>query len=76
MFRAEGDFCEILPPRAGDFSNMLAKVRRCHEAGVDAINIPDGPRASARVSPMITALVILREVGIEPVSITAAGTGT
>ena len=58
---------EILPPRAGDFSNMLAKVRRCHEAGVDAINIPDGPRASARVSPMITALVILREVGIEPV---------
>ncbi len=58
---------EILPPRAGDFSNMLAKVRRCHEAGIDAINIPDGPRASARVSPMITALVILREVGIEPV---------
>jgi len=58
---------EILPPRASDFSNMLAKVRRCHEAGIDAINIPDGPRASARVSPMITALVILKEVGIEPV---------
>jgi len=58
---------EILPPRASDFGNMLAKVRRCHEAGIDAINIPDGPRASARVSPMITALVILKEVGIEPV---------
>jgi len=58
---------EILPPRASDFSSMLDKVRRCHEAGVDAINIPDGPRATARVSPMITALVILREVGIEPV---------
>lgn len=58
---------EILPPRASDFGSMLDKVRRCHEAGVDAINIPDGPRATARVSPMITALVILREVGIEPV---------
>jgi homocysteine S-methyltransferase len=58
---------EILPPRASDFENMLVKVRRCHEAGIDAINIPDGPRASARVSPMITALVILKEVGIEPV---------
>ncbi|OPY15353.1 MAG: Bifunctional homocysteine S-methyltransferase/5,10-methylenetetrahydrofolate reductase [Syntrophus sp. PtaB.Bin001] len=58
---------EILPPRASDFGSMLAKVRRCREAGIDAINIPDGPRASARVSPMITALVILKEVGIEPV---------
>ena len=37
------------------------------EAGIDAINIPDGPRASARVSPMISALTILREIGIEPI---------
>jgi len=58
---------EIVPPRSSDMSEMLAKVRRCAEAGVDAINIPDGPRASARVSPMISALTILREVGIEPI---------
>lgn len=58
---------EIVPPRSCDMSGTLEKVRRCAEAGVDAINIPDGPRASARVSPMITALTILREVGIEPI---------
>jgi len=58
---------EIVPPRSSDMSEMLAKVRRCAEAGVDAINIPDGPRASARVSPMISALTLLREVGIEPI---------
>ena len=58
---------EILPPRSWDMTEMLAKVRRCAEAGVDAINIPDGPRASARVSPMIAALTIRREVGIEPI---------
>ncbi len=58
---------EIVPPRSIDLREMLAKVRRCHEAGVDAINIPDGPRASARISPMIAALSILREVGIEPI---------
>jgi homocysteine S-methyltransferase len=58
---------EILPPRSSDLTDMLAKVRRCAEAGVDAINIPDGPRASARVSPMIAALTILKEVGIEPI---------
>ncbi len=58
---------EILPPRSCDMTEMLAKVRRCAEAGVDAINIPDGPRASARISPMIAALTILKEVGIEPI---------
>ena len=58
---------EIVPPRSSDMSDMLAKVRRCAEAGVDAINMPDGPRASARVSPMISALTILRDVGIEPI---------
>ncbi|HEX9191666.1 MAG TPA: bifunctional homocysteine S-methyltransferase/methylenetetrahydrofolate reductase [Candidatus Deferrimicrobiaceae bacterium] len=58
---------ELVPPKSSDMTSLLAKARRCAEAGVDAINIPDGPRASARVSPMITALTILREVGIEPI---------
>jgi homocysteine S-methyltransferase len=46
---------------------LLDRARKCAEAGVDAINIPDGPRASARVSPMISALTILQQVGIEPI---------
>jgi homocysteine S-methyltransferase len=58
---------ELLPPKSSDMSSLLAKARQCAEAGVDAINIPDGPRASARVSPMIAALTIHREVGIEPI---------
>ncbi len=58
---------EIVPPRSSDLSGMLAKVRQCAEAGIDAINIPDGPRASARISPMIAAITILKEVGIEPI---------
>ena len=28
------------------------------KAGIDAINIPDGPRASSRISPLVTALMI------------------
>jgi methionine synthase / methylenetetrahydrofolate reductase(NADPH) len=58
---------ELLPPKSSDMTSLLAKSRQCAEAGVDAINIPDGPRASARVSPMIAALTIHREVGIEPI---------
>lgn len=58
---------EITPPRSIDLNPMLDKCRTCKEAGIDAINIPDGPRASARISPMVAALAIEREVGIETV---------
>jgi len=58
---------ELVPPKSSDMTAMLAKARQCAEAGIDAINIPDGPRASARVSPMISALTILQQVGIEPI---------
>lgn len=58
---------ELLPPRSPDLAPMIERARRCAARGVHAINIPDGPRASARVSPMVAAEVILREAGIEPV---------
>jgi len=58
---------EITPPRSIDLKPMLAQCQTCKDAGIDAINIPDGPRASARISPMVAALAIEREVGIETV---------
>lgn len=58
---------EIVPPMGYDLGKTIERARRCAGAGVDAINIPDGPRASSRVSPMITALRIQREAGIEAV---------
>ena len=58
---------EILPPRSADLSSMLKKVRTCYLAGIDAINIPDGPRASARISPLVAAMTIQQRTGIEPI---------
>ncbi|HBE03465.1 MAG TPA: bifunctional homocysteine S-methyltransferase/methylenetetrahydrofolate reductase, partial [Spirochaetia bacterium] len=58
---------EITPPRGVDPSSVIEKAAQCREAGIDAINIPDGPRASARLSPMITALRIQEKSGIEAV---------
>ncbi len=58
---------EITPPRSIDLGAMLEKARQCRDAGVDVINLPDGPRASARISPMIAAIEIERQVGIETV---------
>ncbi len=58
---------EIVPPKGYDLSNILEKARLCKQAGVDAINIPDGPRASSRMSPIITSLKIQETVDIETI---------
>jgi methionine synthase I (cobalamin-dependent)/5,10-methylenetetrahydrofolate reductase len=58
---------EITPPRSIDMTAMLAKAQQCKDAGIDVINLPDGPRASARISPMIAAIEIARQVDIETV---------
>ena len=58
---------EITPPRSIDLKSMLDKCEICKNANVDVINIPDGPRASARISSMVAALEIEREIGIETI---------
>jgi homocysteine S-methyltransferase len=58
---------EMLPPRGLDLSKNLAGARLLADAGIDAINIPDGPRASARMSPMAMAVTIERDIGIETI---------
>jgi homocysteine S-methyltransferase len=58
---------ELVPPRGYDLRQTIEKSRTLRERGVTAINIPDGPRASARISPLIAAEHILREAQIEPV---------
>ncbi|HEY9072454.1 MAG TPA: bifunctional homocysteine S-methyltransferase/methylenetetrahydrofolate reductase [Candidatus Ozemobacteraceae bacterium] len=58
---------ELTPPKGCDPEKTVDLARQLKEAGVDAINIPDGPRASARMSPMSLAVLIEQKVGIETV---------
>lgn len=58
---------EISPPRGADVSELIERVRICEKAGVDAVNIPDGPRASSRLSAMITAIKIEQSCNIETI---------
>ncbi len=59
---------EILPPRGVDASREIAGARLCAEHGIDAINVPDGPRASARLSSQVTCQLIQQHAGIEAVN--------
>ena len=56
---------ELVPPLGYDLQPTVEKAARAYRNGVDAINIPDGPRASSRVSPLVTAAAIQNGVGIE-----------
>jgi len=57
---------EVLAPRGCDPSEVLASVARLRDLGIDAVNIPDGPRASARMCPMALAKIIHEQLGVEP----------
>ncbi len=60
-------FVEILPPRGVDASKEIAGAKLCAAAGIDCINVPDGPRASARMSAQVTCQLIQQQAGIEAV---------
>lgn len=66
---AAGDWVtsvEILPPKGVDVRRLREQAQLLRAAGVDAINVPDGPRAQSRMSAM-AASQILEQEGIEAV---------
>ena len=67
---ARGEFVtsvEVLPPKGCDAVKTLESIRLLKDYGVDAVNIPDGPRAQTRMSAQATAVLVEREIGIEAV---------
>jgi len=66
----EGKFVisvEIDPPKGTDYSKVVEGAKLMKENAIDAINIADGPRATARMSPLAMAMIFKNEVGIEPI---------
>lgn len=58
---------ELLPPSSVRPEPIIEKSAALREAGIDAINIPDGPRASARMSAILTSVMIEQRAKIETV---------
>jgi len=68
LARAEfATMVEIVPPKGIDIRKELEGARFLKSVGVDAVNIPDSPRASARMSNQALSLLIQREVGIDAI---------
>src|SRR5947209_1954948 len=67
---ARGEFVtmvEVVPPKGTDIRKELEGSRFLKSVGVDAVNIPDSPRASARMSNQALSLLMQREAGIEAI---------
>jgi methionine synthase I (cobalamin-dependent)/5,10-methylenetetrahydrofolate reductase len=58
---------EVVPPKGTDIAKELEGSRFLKSVGVDAVNIPDSPRASARMSNQALSLLTQREAGIEAI---------
>ncbi len=67
---AHGEFVttiEITPPKGPNPEAMIKSVHTIKEAGVDAVNVPDGPRAQNRMGAIAVAVLLQQRVGIETV---------
>ena len=67
---AAGEFAtmvEIVPPKGTDIRKEIEGARFVKSVGIDAVNIPDSPRASARMSNQALCLLMQQQVGIETV---------
>ncbi len=67
---AKGEFVtmvEIVSPKGIDCTRELEGAGYLHNLGVHAVNIPDSPRASARMSAQSLCIQIQQKVGIETI---------
>ena len=58
---------ELVPPRGHDTRALVEQARQLRIHGVDFVNIPDGPRASARMSALAASLVVQQQAGLETI---------
>jgi homocysteine S-methyltransferase len=58
---------EIVPPRGIDCTREIEGAQLLSQLGVHAINVPDSPRASARMSAQSLCIQIQQHTGIETI---------
>lgn len=58
---------ELVPPLGIDPTIMLDKAMALEAAGVKFVNLPDGPRASARLGALASAALIAGRTKLEPI---------
>ncbi len=58
---------ELLPPRGYRTDALVEQARDLKIRGIDLVNIPDGPRATARMSALSAAVLVQQQAGVETI---------
>jgi methionine synthase / methylenetetrahydrofolate reductase(NADPH) len=58
---------ELDPPKGADPGRIIDRAQYCKENEVDAINVADGPRASARMSAQSLCVLMQSTVGVDTI---------
>ena len=67
---ARGDFVtcvELVPPKGIDMTRVIDNARLLREKGIDAVNVPDSPRAQAKMAAVAASAVLQQKAGIEAI---------
>ncbi len=58
---------ELVPPRGYRAEALVEQARQLRIHGVDLVSVPDGPRATGRMSALAAALTVQQQAGVEPI---------
>jgi methionine synthase I (cobalamin-dependent)/5,10-methylenetetrahydrofolate reductase len=58
---------ELDPPKGADAGRILDRAQYCKENEIDAVNVADGPRASARMSAQSLCVLMQTKVGVDTI---------
>jgi methionine synthase I (cobalamin-dependent)/5,10-methylenetetrahydrofolate reductase len=58
---------ELDPPKGADPGRIIDRAQYCKENEIDAINVADGPRASARMSAQSLCVLMQSKVGVDTI---------
>ncbi|MBI9104236.1 MAG: bifunctional homocysteine S-methyltransferase/methylenetetrahydrofolate reductase [Spirochaetales bacterium] len=58
---------ELIPPMGWNLDKIVERTARLNIPEITCVNLPDGPRASSRISGMITAIELERQTGVETI---------
>jgi len=58
---------ELDPPKGADAGRIIDRAQYCKENEIDAVNVADGPRASARMSAQSLCVLMQTKVGVDTI---------
>jgi homocysteine S-methyltransferase len=58
---------ELTPPRGFQADGLVEQAKRLKRHGVDLVNVPDSPHASARMSALAAACLVQQQAGVETI---------